>query len=836
MFKFFRRYQKSFIIFGGVILMFVFTIGDSLTGWLGRNQENQGGRQASDVAVTWDGGSLTEGELDTLVQKRLMVHRFVTQVRGVGYQLAESKGLEQFQRPVVPVGGVGEDWTRNHLEADVLQDYILAQKGEEMGIRVTDAAVKKYISELGFGQLGGDEVQGIISNLMPGSAATGIIFDALRHELTAAAVQQVYGAGFTANGLLAAELPVDRWEQWRQVNDRLAIEAAAIDPSSSLIDVKDPTDDELREYYEKYKNNIQFPREVLGVQLTPPAPGFRVPRKIRVQYLRANFNEFVDRFAAEVTDEEIAEYYEENKVRFTKAASFDDLSDLDLSDTDDTEATEATDEAAADADDAESEEMQEDSAEGDSEDTTEESAEAGTDEAAEEEKPAGDSEEPADDTANSDESADGDSPDSDVPDVTEEPATAEEPATEPADGEESSAAKPRSPFRLVALQEETDEAAGEADTSGEESTEPEASDDAAADSEESAGENNNEESAEESEEMETEYQPLEEVADKIRRNIAEERFFNEIDATMEEIAGKLNPAFKKYLNAKLDADALDEEPPTPPEALADLSALAKEYSLEYEESGELDGMEMQDSSIGRTEVYQKYDGNPLWRVLFGADVELYEPILAGDVGRFGDRYLVMKTSDEPSRVPSFEEVKAEVAKAWKQAEAAKLALEKAEKLAEKVQKADISLTDYFADDANIEVVRTEPFSQLSTGEAAFAGGPANYKLPEPEGLESIGPEFLQSVFKLKEGEVKALLNFEQSKVYLVKIADQDESAEQLRADFLQQTNNWPGRRMFRDNSVRIKQQSVLGSVIEDLNVEWQRPEETAEETAEDEAA
>lgn len=816
MFKFFRRYQKSFIIFGGVILMFVFTIGDSLTGWLGRNQENQGGRQASDVAVTWDGGSLTEGELDTLVQKRLMVHRFVTQVQGVGYQLAESKGLEQFQRPVVPVGGVGEDWTRNYLEADVLQDYILAQKGEEMGIRVTDAAVKKYISELGFGQLGGDEVQGIISNLMPGSAATGIIFDALRHELTAAAVQQVYGAGFTANGLLAAELPVDRWEQWRQVNDRLAIEAAAIDPTTSLIDVKDPTDDELREYYEEHKNNIQFPREVLGVQLTPPAPGFRVPRKIRVQYLRANFNEFVDRFAAEVTDEQIAEYYEENKVRFTKAASFDDLSDLDLSDAGDTE---ATDEAAADADDADGEEMQEDSAEGDSEDTAEESAEAGTDEAAEEEKPAGDSEESADDTAD---------------DSAEEPATAEEPTTEPADGEESSAVKPRSPFRFVALQEEADEA--EAETSAEESTEPEASDDAATDSEESAEEATGEEPAEESEEMETEYQPLEEVADKIRRNIAEERFFNEIDATMEEIAGKLNPAFKKYLNAKLDADALDEEPPTPPEALADLSPLAKEYSLEYEESGELDGMEMQDSSIGRTEVYQKYDGNPLWRVLFGADVELYEPILSGDVGRFGDRYLVMKTSDEPSRVPSFEEVKSEVAKAWKQAEAAKLALEKAEKLAEKVQQADISLTDYFADDANIEVVRTAPFSQLSTGEAAFAGGPANYKLPEPEGLESIGPEFLQSVFKLKEGEVKALLNFEQSKVYLVKIADQDESTEQLRADFLQQTNNWPGRRMFRDNSVRIKQQSVLGSVIEDLNVEWQRPEETAEETAEDKAA
>jgi hypothetical protein len=83
-FRVFRKYQKTVLVVAGVVLMFVFVIGDALTGYLGGGSGGGAGREGAlapnAVAVRWDGGKLTNNELGNMVQRRRLVNAFV---RGV---------------------------------------------------------------------------------------------------------------------------------------------------------------------------------------------------------------------------------------------------------------------------------------------------------------------------------------------------------------------------------------------------------------------------------------------------------------------------------------------------------------------------------------------------------------------------------------------------------------------------------------------------------------------------------------------------------------------------------------------------------------------------------
>ena len=110
-FQIFRKYQKTLLVVAGVVLMFVFVIGDSLMQWVGaaaQGQQSAGGSAPTDTAVKWDGGALTNSELGNLVFRRRVVKGFLEQLFQLGQQLAFDTGAELQQPPRVQlVAGVG---------------------------------------------------------------------------------------------------------------------------------------------------------------------------------------------------------------------------------------------------------------------------------------------------------------------------------------------------------------------------------------------------------------------------------------------------------------------------------------------------------------------------------------------------------------------------------------------------------------------------------------------------------------------------------------------------------------------------------------------------------
>src|SRR3972149_7021467 len=106
-FRTFRKYQKSFLVVAGVVLMFVFVLGDPLSQYLRSHsaESGGGGRRPNDVAVKWAGGQLTNAELGQLVVQRWVVNNFPRTLEGMGQQAAIEAGSEPQPLRVAAMGG-----------------------------------------------------------------------------------------------------------------------------------------------------------------------------------------------------------------------------------------------------------------------------------------------------------------------------------------------------------------------------------------------------------------------------------------------------------------------------------------------------------------------------------------------------------------------------------------------------------------------------------------------------------------------------------------------------------------------------------------------------------
>ncbi len=771
-FRIFRKHQKVLIAVAAVLCMVIFVFSDALMGLVKSAAGGGSARSPDALVASWDGGSLNVRELAILRSRRLFLNDFLRRLQMTGAQRVIADGGSPAP-PNIPVFMLAENTSIREVEQSALLTRVLAELAVQAGISVSDEVINNYLGQAGFHRVSGDEILGLLKGLQfaDRQANVEVLFAALRENLLAHYYQcgdlfpgQLTRMGFLSKTISYASqtiLPEERWQDWRRVNNRIALDAAILPVARFVADVPEPTDAQIQAFYDLHKDRIGGQMlNVMGAVLPSPNPGFAQPRRVRLHYLLGDVFRLSEKLASTVSEEEIADYYERNKrTQFVRA---------------DTSAFEAEDENE------------------DASESTDGSVDSGT---------GVDSETGADSETGDKESPETEAAPDDTPD-------------------ETSNLQARSPFQLTAFQD-ADAPASEAESSSsaaEESAEDAGKKDA---SEKNTGEKDAsaDESADEGsnpEEDAVEYQPLEEVEDEIRRLLATDKAVLELKAKVDLLFDKLLIAYNPYGEQKAVAAAEGKDPPQAPKLLADLSTEADEQGMIFEKTALLSIRELAfDSLVGKAIDAQTGRVN-VAQLMFGK-LDLYEPAMAQDID--GNWYLAFKVEDNPQHVPELETIRNEVVKAWKQQEAAKLALAKAEALSAEAQSAGGTLSDFFAG-KDYDTVTTDMFSWFSFGTTPQEMQ-RGQRLGEAPPLESVGPNFMVKAFQLKEDESIGLLNYDQTSAYVIRLHQREQSEEELRKLFLTEANSWFGRQFTIIGHLQQFQQQVFDKLTDRIGLKFE---------------
>lgn len=770
-FSAFRKYTGALMAVLCGLLMVSFVVADPLMQMLGGGG---GGRPAwaKDTVVVWDGGSMNELELGEAVRHRLILAEFQRQVAGLGLRDAQAAGVGDVPLRVRPLALPSTP--EENVEEDIVSNKIFAQRARDAGMVVSDEMIVDYLRALGRDRVSSEQMRTIMSGMQAGAgrrATIAFVFDLLREAMLA--------TNYLSSHLyvFGTVLPEERWEDWLKVNDRVILEAAPVPAADFLNEVEEPTDEQLEAYFAEYQDREPAPDvlgEYGGVQLASPTPGFATPPRVRLHYAVGKFETFVEKTLDDVSDEEIAEYYEANKDRFIEAdrTLFGD-DDLFGPADDETEADNGEEEAASDP-------------------TTEPSDETAT-EASEVKADAAPESETEEAPANELE------PETSDADATPETPVSEEATETPTAVEEEEE------------EEETADDAAEAETETESEADVATGVDSEADATDDKG---------------IEYQPLEEVSEEIRRRIAENKAGIRLRELMFELKRELDDAYAGYFDAMLDATDAEAEPPEPPAALTDFSPLAEKYGLEVTTTEPTARLDLAETSPGRSINADPTSPRPLplWFISFSEGaVDTFEPIVTFDAE---NNFYLSAIVERLERVtPELDDVRDEVIAAWKREKAADLAIEAAEELADEVTDSGLSIGGYLTNNPGGpagEAFETDPFGLLSVAGVSDQTGEVFLRLSQPAPLSEPGPGMLESVFDLEAGEVGAALNHDRSVAYVLRVATRLTPVDRLRSQFLSEGGTWYGSApLARVRGFRARS-AVIGSLVDEAEVEWLR--------------
>lgn len=791
----FRKHQKVLLAVFGVALMIVFSIGTILTDFMGSSQSNA----SNDVVVKLATGDLHERDLLGLQRDRLLVRQYMTVVR----MTAAQKGATPQQTLGIP---------DTDDESNLVQTAVLADQARELGIVVSDDAIINFLMSYTEGTLERGDFARILNEVGGRNVSQRELMNALRRELMA-----MRFVGLFQRGVLPPT-PTAAWDYHKRLRLQASFEAVPFEAEDYLAKVADPSDAEIRRVYEEGKDDYPLPDR--------PQPGFKRLKKVAVEYVKAELQDFLPAARAAVTDEQVAAYYEANKTSFRN---------IDLPDGNSFAPPTSP---AETPEDATPEDSTDESPAADSAESAPENQSAPENTPSSEEQPASD--EPASDGADtSGETDNSDAAEASEPQPLQDdptdsgpkqnsapedaagenpPANGAEPATDTDAASQEAAAQEQAvadePVAEESATEGTDSAADEttvdsestnadvteteSETTEPESTESEPAEAATGDATESEDAENAEASESGSEDTidfdfgdfqgpnaRPEFMPLSEVADEIRTSLARPIARRQMDDAVNTVRSAMRTYYGSYIAWEIAQEQGDEqkEPPQTP----DLRTLAGQNGLEYGQTPLVDVLQLQETDL--------VTGEPLYEISRAYDasfVSFAQKAFSESLGKFeiqtisgqevDTEYIFWKTDDRDDYVPELEEARAEVVRAIKLKEAIKLARQAAEEAAEELRKSNQRPSDAFRNDPNRKVIEAKSITWMTSAGLPYMPPQVN-RLP---GIRYPGDNFMRAAFSLEPGAYGVGLDQPEDTAYLIAMTSLDSQVDQLRQEFFRQ--------------------------------------------------
>jgi hypothetical protein len=563
--------------------------------------------------------------------------------------------------------------------------------------------------------------------------------DLLREELAVQEFQKMYAIS------LQGMPPAQRWDYYCRTHRQATIECIPVSVKELAVAVPAPSDDELKAFFEKYKDDLPQPDSA--------DPGFRIPQKIEIEYLKAE----VDKFATpeNVTDEEIQTYYAKDPKTYDSMNLKSLMNELEKSG-----AKKETPEEKPAGDKPAEEKPAEDKP---------------AEEKPVEDKPAEDAK-PADGTAQpaapEGEKKEGEKKEGEQP----APASPEKPAD---NTEGKSSSVEHSPYRLTSLQADentekpnppkteappaADAKAPEAPAADAKPAETNPADAKPADTTPTTDQNPPPADAAakapgESSDIQApapRRELTEEVKQAIRQRVAEDKIL----ANFAKITPSLNEnakAWKRYNSAITRKEKDLAKPPK-----FDFAGEAAKYGFSVGATGEVNKWEAAEKDIGTSQLLQSKQ--PFSLAAF--ELAKFTPVTARDLK--GDLYLFWKIKDGKEAAPKWDDpaVQKQVLEAWQRVKARDAALKKADQLAEKARVTKATLKETFAGVANVEVLSPPAFTWMTSGNMPL--GSAQLRYSNIEGVDMAGDDFMKTVFTLDPMGVGTAMNHPKTIAYVI---------------------------------------------------------------------
>lgn len=292
-FRVFRKHQKVMFAVLGVMVMIAFVF---LSGTGGPSGS---GHRDEVVVRTAKFGDLRASQVQALMGQRQHVLGFL---QSLAMEVARGGGSYQIVEAVRQCMGPA-------TEQSSVEKWLFAREAERLGIVVDDDSINTFLKDLTDNRVSSQKINDILRQ--PKSALTEHqLFAMLREELLALRLRELFhqlSPNPNQPSFLSLSIPPgQRWDYFKRLNQRAKVEVAALPVANYVGSVKDPDDATLKKFFEQCKEVV--------ARSDSPDPGFRQPRKIDVQYLKADR----DKFLAAVTDAEIQQQYEKNKEAYDK--------------------------------------------------------------------------------------------------------------------------------------------------------------------------------------------------------------------------------------------------------------------------------------------------------------------------------------------------------------------------------------------------------------------------------------------------------------------------------------------------------------------------------------
>ena len=253
-----------------------------------------GGARENPVLATWKNGTYSRDQINEWTKRHYGTARLLAGLDQHGRADRE----DEFVRLVPPVSVV-RDGQQDYVDEQIISRHLMAEKAKEEGLLISDAMIDDYLAM----SAGGAEVSPQLLKQINRDVNGGRLpMAAIRRQLEVELLNQKMMM-LSMTGLPRVPNLTESVEHFGKTARKIECQVIPVSVADYVDDSLTPTQSELRELYNEGKLDFKDP--------TGQLPGFKTRRRVKMQYFAGNFESFLAKASASLTDKEIQAQYDE---------------------------------------------------------------------------------------------------------------------------------------------------------------------------------------------------------------------------------------------------------------------------------------------------------------------------------------------------------------------------------------------------------------------------------------------------------------------------------------------------------------------------------------------